>query len=196
MTDPIDRRYDPWEYDEDEPEPWFFRLDGGKIIRDRGNWRCLCSCGGTCRHLLLFRKTTGSEGERGIPVNDEKLTEGCARAIHGANTGWNVALHDPAPDAPSDALPEPQRDWILRRVQLIRDYQWVYTDDEDLARFIHQDWVDFMTARNWKQGKVKDPGAKPPTHPCLKDWRDCPPEQQVKDLMAISIVRSLCEKNQ
>ena len=56
MTDPIDRRYDPWEYDEDEEESWFFRPGEGKIIRDGGRWKCLCHR--TCRHLLLFRKVT------------------------------------------------------------------------------------------------------------------------------------------
>ena len=134
-------------------------------------------------------------------MNDEKLIEGCARAIHGANTGWNIALHDPAPDAPYDALLPRQRDWILRRVQLIMENMYKYPDDDDLARVIHQDWVDFMTApfpagMEWALGEIKDPAATPPTHPCLKDWRDCPPEQQVKDLMAISIVRSLAGKNQ
>lgn len=126
-------------------------------------------------------------------MTEEELLEGCARAIHGANTGWNVALKDPAPDAPYDALPEWQRDWILRRVQLIRDNLWTYVSDDDLARFIHQDWVDFMESMGWKLGTVKNPVGNPPTHPCLKDWLDCSPEQQRKDTMAISIVRSLAE---
>jgi hypothetical protein len=116
-------------------------------------------------------------------VTEEELIEGCARAIHGANTGWNVILEDRAPDPSYDALPPADVVFLHRRVLLILDGYG--------PGAIHEDWMEEMTGRGWALGDVKDPAATPPTHPCLKDWRECPPEQQVKDTMAIGIVQNL-----
>jgi hypothetical protein len=116
-------------------------------------------------------------------MTEEELIDGCARAIHGANTGWNVALGDVAPDPPFDALPEWHKDWIRHRVQLIIDGYG--------PEALHEDWVDEMKRRGWELGDIKNPTGNPPTHPCLKNWRQCPPEQQRKDTMAISIVKNL-----
>lgn len=117
-------------------------------------------------------------------MTEEELIEGCARAIHGANTGWNVMLKDPAPDAPYDALPEWHKEWICHRVRLIMDGYG--------PEALHEDWVDTMKGKGWKLDDTKNPNGTPPTHPCLKNWRQLPPEQQRKDTMAISIVRNLC----
>lgn len=113
-----------------------------------------------------------------------------ARTVHYANVGWNIGLADRAPDPGFDILPDWHKQFIVERVRTIRD-NLLFVDDEDLALFIHQQWVDLMLARGWRLGKVKDPAANPPTHPCLQDFRKNPPEQQKKDLLAIAIVRSL-----
>jgi|SRR6185437_16105953 len=114
-----------------------------------------------------------------------------ARAVHAANAGYNVGLDDPAPDPASfDILPGWHKQFILDRVRTIKDNLAVL-DDEDLAMFIHQQWVDLMIGRGWELGDRKDPAATPPTHTCLQDFRKLPPEQQKKDRMAIAIVREL-----
>lgn len=113
-----------------------------------------------------------------------------ARTVHHANLGWNIGLNDPAPEPGFDILQYWQQEFLLNRVELIEQNLGVL-DDEDLAIFIHQVWVDLMTGRGWKPGEKKDPAAAPPTHPCLRDWRELPEEQQVKDIMAIAVVRSL-----
>ena len=122
-------------------------------------------------------------------MTDDELTR-IARTVHYANVGWNIGLEDPAPDPGFDILPDWHRQFIIDRVRTVRD-ESVFLSDEDLALYIHQQWVDLMIARGWRLGKVKDPAAVPPTHPCLQDWRKLPPEQQKKDQMAIAIVRSL-----
>lgn len=113
-----------------------------------------------------------------------------AWAVHYANIGWNIGLDDPAPDPGFYVLPAWQREFIIDRVRLI-EHNLPILDDEDLAVFIHQVWVDLMTSpeHGWRLGSQKDPVAK--THPCLQDFRELPPEQQKKDYMAIAIVRAL-----
>lgn len=113
-----------------------------------------------------------------------------ARAVHHANVGWNIGLEDPAPDPGFDILPDWHKQFIVDRVRTIKE-ESVFLNEEDLALYIHQQWVDLMIARGWRLGAVKDPAATPPTHPCLQDFRKLPPEQQKKDFMAIALVRSL-----
>ena len=115
-----------------------------------------------------------------------------ARTVHHANLGWNIGLNDPAPDPGFDILQYWQQEFLLNRVELIEQNLGIL-DDEDLARFIHQVWVDLMISREWELGEKKDPTANPPTHPCLQDFKLLPPEQQAKDYMAINIVRGLLE---
>ena len=107
-----------------------------------------------------------------------------ARVVHAANWAYDISLNDPAPDPPLlDILPEAQQERIMHRVDLILEGFG--------PEAIHEEWVNEMLARGWELGDVKNPTANPPTHPCLRDWQLCPPEQQVKDTMAISIVRNL-----
>jgi hypothetical protein len=111
------------------------------------------------------------------------LEEGIARAVHGANCGWNAYLDDPAPDPTYDALSMEDREMILDRVKMVMEGYGPET--------IHDAWIDLMLSRGWNLGDRKNPAGSPPTHPCLKDWRDLPPVQQVKDSMAVAIVKNL-----
>lgn len=120
---------------------------------------------------------------------DDKLTR-IARTLHHANIGWNIGLGDPAPDPGFDILPDWHQHFLLDRVREIRDNLPIL-NDEDLACYIHQLWVDLMISRGLVLGDQKDPAANPPTHPCLQDFRKLPLEQQKKDFLAIAIVRSL-----
>lgn len=125
-------------------------------------------------------------------MNDEEYITGIARTVHEANRAWNIALNDQAPDSPWDVLPVWHKRQIIRRVLTVK--RWIENeelDDTSLAILIHGSWVDEMKGRGWALGDVKDPTATPPTHTCLKHWKECPLEQQVKDTMAIGIVRNL-----
>lgn len=113
-----------------------------------------------------------------------------ARTLHHANVGWNIGLEDRAPDPGFDILPDWHKQFIVDRVRTIKE-ESVFLNEEDLAPYIHQQWVDLMIARGWRLGAVKDPAATPPTHPCLQDFRKLSLDQQKKDFMAIALVRSL-----
>lgn len=115
-----------------------------------------------------------------------------ARTLHHANVGWNIGLEDRAPDPGFDILPDWHKQFIVDRVRAIKTNLSIL-EDEELAWFIHQQWVDLMTSpqHGWKLGEKKDPAATPPTHPCLRDFRELPLEQQKKDRMAVALVRSL-----
>lgn len=114
-----------------------------------------------------------------------------ARAVHAANCGWNAGLGDPAPDpAVFEILEGWQQEFLIERVHAI-DSERHILEDEELAWYIHDMWVNLMISRGWELGDKKDPAAAPPTHPCLQDLRKLPPDQQKKDFMAIAIVKAL-----
>ena len=118
-----------------------------------------------------------------MPLSKGEIRD-IARVVHAANWAYDISLNDPAPDPPLlDILPEAQQERIIRRVELILEGYG--------PEAIHEVWVDEMLDRGWVLGNAKNPTVSPPTHPCLKDFRLCPPEQQVKDTMAISIARNL-----
>lgn len=54
---------------------------------------------------------------------------------------------------------------------------------------LHAEWVRWRTERGWRYGPVKDEWGR--THPCLVDYADLPPEQQVKDALMQAIVLAL-----
>lgn len=53
----------------------------------------------------------------------------------------------------------------------------------------HNNWLAEKQADGWKYGPVKNPETK--EHPCFVPYEDLPIEQQVKDLLFISVVRAL-----
>jgi hypothetical protein len=110
-------------------------------------------------------------------------SEQVAQVVHGAHCALNAVLGDPAPDGPWETLTPEHKEQVTRRVRLIREGCG--------PEAIHQAWVSEMTALGWVPGDVKDPCAVPRTHPCLRPWRELPPDQQRKDTQAIAITRNL-----
>jgi hypothetical protein len=125
-------------------------------------------------------------------VTDDKVI---ARIVHEANRAYNYGLNDLAPDPPFDILPGWQQQFVIDRVKLIRKLLQHLSGEgalEVMASVIHQDWVTLLLSRGWELGYAKNPAGDPPTHPCLKGWELLPSEQQLKDTMAIAIVREFC----
>lgn len=52
----------------------------------------------------------------------------------------------------------------------------------------HNNWMESKKADGWVYGKIKDPQASPPTHPCLVPFEDLPLDQQFKD----KLFRAIC----
>lgn len=55
-------------------------------------------------------------------------------------------------------------------------------------RASHDNWMAEKVADGWVYGEVKDPAAK--THPCIVPFDQLPPEQQFKDRLFATIVRT------
>ena len=53
----------------------------------------------------------------------------------------------------------------------------------------HKNWLEHKLAEGWSYGPVKDPDKK--QHPCMVSYDQLPAEQQAKDALFLSIVRSL-----
>jgi hypothetical protein len=53
----------------------------------------------------------------------------------------------------------------------------------------HESWLAHKVADGWKYGPVKDPDKK--EHPCIIPFDGLPMEQQMKDHLFLSIVRTL-----
>jgi hypothetical protein len=53
----------------------------------------------------------------------------------------------------------------------------------------HENWLKFKEAHGWSYGETKDFEKK--THPCFVAYDELPPEQQLKDELFTSIVRTL-----
>jgi hypothetical protein len=52
----------------------------------------------------------------------------------------------------------------------------------------HENWLKEKIADGWTYGKVKDPTNK--KHPCMVPYNKLPRDQQIKDSLFISVVRS------
>jgi hypothetical protein len=59
----------------------------------------------------------------------------------------------------------------------------------------HDSWMEQKRADGWIYGKVKDPEASPPTHPCMVAFEELPPEQQLKDKLFRTTVHNLWSLN-
>ena len=53
----------------------------------------------------------------------------------------------------------------------------------------HENWLEEKRRDGWIYGPIKDPATK--EHPCMVSFADLPLEQQLKDVLFTSVVRSL-----
>jgi hypothetical protein len=76
--------------------------------------------------------------------------------------------------------------------QVVIDGVVAVLDGSGSPQMLHEKWCEAKRADGWRYGEVKDVDRK--THPCLVDYSQLPPEQQLKDRLFISIVLALAPK--
>lgn len=54
----------------------------------------------------------------------------------------------------------------------------------------HKSWLKQKEDDGWIYGAIKNPDAKPPTHPCMVPYGELPATQQTKDYLFFAVVRS------
>lgn len=104
-----------------------------------------------------------------------------ARAAHQANKAYCEMLGDH-----SQVDWEEAPDW--QRVSCIKGAEGVIVNNNG-PQESHRDWLTEKAATGWTYGPVKDVEAK--THPCFVPYGQLPPEQRVKDLIFVSVVRAV-----
>ena len=110
------------------------------------------------------------------------LDESIARICHEANKAYCMTLGDYS--QPSWALaPQWQRDSAIKGVRYHRE------NPDSKPSHSHESWLAEKEATGWTYGAVKDPEKK--EHPCMVPYDELPHEQQIKDLLFLSIVSAL-----
>jgi hypothetical protein len=56
----------------------------------------------------------------------------------------------------------------------------------------HKNWLEFKKNDGWVYGEVKDLEKK--THPCFVSYDELKPEDKIKDLLFVEVVKTLLEK--
>jgi hypothetical protein len=110
----------------------------------------------------------------------EKIIEVCAAAAHEANRAYCLALGDTS-QPPWAEAPEWQKTSARKGV--------LAALSGATPRQSHEGWLAEKEATGWKYGPVKDPEKR--EHPCFVPYDDLPPEQQRKDDVFVSTVRTV-----
>jgi hypothetical protein len=111
-------------------------------------------------------------------IDIEKLAKTCheANKVYCESIGDFTQVHwDDAPD------------W--QKQGTIDGVKYLMSNIDATGVDIHENWMRHKKADGWVYGIKKDANAK--THPCLKPYNFLSPEQQYKDALFISIVRSI-----
>jgi len=106
-----------------------------------------------------------------------------ARVAHEVNRAYCRFLGDDSQPSWYDA-PAWQRDSAIRGVISVTMNTNVTPEEQ------HQAWMNHKQAEGWTYGPIKDSEKK--THPCMVPFDQLPPDQQVKDILFIAIVKALC----
>jgi hypothetical protein len=125
----------------------------------RGAWSCdRCGYAATADGERTMRRLTDRE---------------IAIICHYNAQGYQDVLGQPAPAPSWHTFPEERRAMVERQVaRAKRGYS---------PRELFESWRAEMVELGWVWGPVKDPDAKPPTHPNLVDWDQLPLWEQNKD---------------
>jgi len=112
------------------------------------------------------------------------LIEQAAKVAHETNRAWCEANGDISQPSWEDAP-----DWQKESAIAGMEFHMANPDASDSAS--HDSWSTQKVKDGWVWGEVKDPEAKPPTHPCLVPFEELPIEQQIKDSLFRSVAHSI-----
>lgn len=144
-------------------------------------------------HLLIEHGPFETEDQANEDISDfinnrSARFVAIARVTHELNRAYCAYLGDNSQQSWEDA-PAWQRDSAIAGVQ----FHIENPDAGDSAS--HDSWMQQKHLDGWVYGKVKDPDASPPTHPCMVAFEELPPEQQLKDKLFRTTVHSLWSLN-
>lgn len=112
----------------------------------------------------------------------EAEVEEAARIAYETNAGYCRYLGDDS-QPPWNLAKEWQRESVRQGVRQVFLNPTMTPEDSHVA------WCQHLTSEGWKYGPVKDPVAK--THPSMVAFKDMPTEQQLKDLVFITVVKAV-----
>ena len=108
--------------------------------------------------------------------------EEIAKVCHEANRGYCKALGDDS-QLPWDEAPQ----WA--KTSAINGVRFHLDNPNAGPSGSHENWLKEKEKEGWKYGEVKDPEKK--EHPCYVPYDQLPKEQQAKDYIFTSIVKTL-----
>lgn len=108
--------------------------------------------------------------------------EEIAKVCHEANRGYCKALGDDS-QLPWDEAPQ----WA--KTSAINGVRFHLNNPNAGPSGSHENWLKEKEKEGWKYGKTKDPEKK--EHPCFVPYDQLPKEQQAKDYIFTSIVKTL-----
>lgn len=108
--------------------------------------------------------------------------EEIAKVCHEANRGYCKALGDDS-QLPWDEAPQ----WA--KTSAINGVRFHLDNPNAGPSGSHENWLKEKEKEGWKYGEIKDPEKK--EHPCFVPYDQLPKEQQAKDYIFVSIVKTL-----
>jgi hypothetical protein len=119
----------------------------------------------------------------GVPTPKLLTDEAIAKICHQANKSWCEYNGDNSQPNWEDAP-----DWA--RTSAINGVKFHRENPNAGDSASHESWMQEKVAEGWIYGKVKDPEASPPTHPCIVPFEELPREQQFKDRLFRTVVHA------
>lgn len=108
--------------------------------------------------------------------------EEIAKVCHEANRGYCKALGDDS-QLPWEEAPQ----WA--KTSAINGVRFHLDNPNAGPSGSHENWLKEKEKEGWKYGEIKDPEKK--EHPCFVPYDQLPKEQQAKDYIFTSIVKTL-----
>ena len=108
--------------------------------------------------------------------------EEIAKVCHEANRGYCKALGDDS-QLPWEEAPQ----WA--KTSAINGVRFHLDNPNAGPSGSHENWLKEKEKEGWRYGEVKDPEKK--EHPCYVPYNQLPKEQQAKDYIFTSIVKTL-----
>lgn len=116
---------------------------------------------------------------RVVTIND------IAKQVYYTNKAWCEANGDFSFTKSWEEAPEWQRETNKKGVIFL-------INNQDAAPSAsHESWMEEKRQQGWVYGEVKDPDAKPPTHPAYVPYEELPTMQKVKDYLFRGVVMAM-----